>query len=139
MVLTIDPHKEEGNINFRDSTTILGSSQATLAVWGIQSPRVINVTRLSRETVILLEGGTLKRAQILFQEQESIVHLRKRGESSRNESQGSFSCFLRGQWPQGVGGGLFIAPTTKRAIGRLSTGQVQRKDYGSWSQTGQVR
>jgi hypothetical protein len=62
--------------------------------------------------VLLLEGGTLKRAQIFSQEQESRVNLRERGESSRNES-------------QGVGGGLFIAPTTKRAVGRLFNRQVQ--------------
>jgi hypothetical protein len=75
--------------------------------------------------VLLLEGGTLKRAQIFSQEQESRVNLRDRGESSRNESQGSFSCLLSGQWPQGVGGGLFIVPTTKRVVGRLPTGQVR--------------
>jgi hypothetical protein len=51
--------------------------------------------------VLLLEGGTLKRAQIFSQEQEPRVNLRERGESSINESQESFSCMLSGQRPKG--------------------------------------
>jgi hypothetical protein len=53
------------------------------------------------------------------------LNLRKREGSSRNGSQGSFSLLLSGQQPKGVGGGLFIAPTPKRAVGELFTGLVQ--------------
>jgi hypothetical protein len=35
--------------------------------------------------MLLLEGGTLKRAQIFSQEQDSRVKLRESGESSRTE------------------------------------------------------
>jgi hypothetical protein len=38
---------------------------------------------------------------------------------------GVFSLLLSGQQPKGVGGGLFIAPTPKRAIGELFTGLVR--------------
>jgi hypothetical protein len=71
----------------RGFTTILGSSRATLAIYGIQSPRVTNATRSSRERVRcsclkVAHSRELKSSQ----EQDSGVKLRKRGESSRTES-----------------------------------------------------
>jgi hypothetical protein len=65
--------------------------------------------------VLLLEGGTLKRAQTFSQEQESRVNLRERGESSRNGYQGCFSHLLSGQRPKGVGGRSIYSPHLKKS------------------------
>jgi hypothetical protein len=50
--------------------------------------------------------------------------LRERGELKLWISRKLFM-ILSGQRPKGVSGGLFIVPTSKRVIGRLSTEQVR--------------
>jgi hypothetical protein len=71
-VLTINPHEEEGNTNFSELTTLLGSSRATpshLGDWIPKSNRRNEVIEGDGD-VLLLEGGTLKEAQIFYQGQE---------------------------------------------------------------------
>jgi hypothetical protein len=80
LVLTINPHEEEGNTNFPglhhnhwelpDNFTYLGGS--------IPKSNKRNEVVKGEGEVILLESGTLKRAQIFFKEQDSRVKLRKR-------------------------------------------------------------
>jgi hypothetical protein len=85
--------------------------------------------------VLLLESGILKRAQIFSQEQDSRVKIL-----------GVY--FISCEWAtvSWAGGGLFIAPTSKRVVGESFTGQVRwttlesgEKLFASRPGTGQVR
>jgi hypothetical protein len=88
LILTINPHKEEGNTNFsghhRNPWEFLGnpSRQGDSIPKSNKRNEVIE----GEGEVLLLESGTLKRAQIFSQEQDSRVKLMKRGESSITES-----------------------------------------------------
>jgi hypothetical protein len=72
-VLTINPYEEESNTNFPGLTTLLGSSRATPSHLGEGIPKsnICNEAIEGEGEVLLLEGGTLKGAQIFSQEQES--------------------------------------------------------------------
>jgi hypothetical protein len=88
LVLTIKPHKEVGNINFsglHHKPWELPSNPSRLEDSIFKSNKHNKVVEKKGE-VPLFEGGTLKRAQIFSQEQDSRVKLRKRGESSRTKS-----------------------------------------------------
>jgi hypothetical protein len=83
LVLTINPHEEEGNINFlrlhHNPWELLGNPSRL----GDSIPKSNKHNEVIE--VLLLESGTLKRAQIFSQEQDSRMKFRKRGESSRIE------------------------------------------------------
>jgi hypothetical protein len=88
LVLTINPHEEEGNTNFS------GLHHNPLELPGNPSRLGDSIPKSNKHNeviegegaVLLLESGTLKRAQIFSQEQDSRVKLRKRGENLRTES-----------------------------------------------------
>jgi hypothetical protein len=87
LVHTINPHEEEGNTNF------LGPHHNPWELPGNPSHLGDSIPKSNKHNkfikgegeVLLLEDGTLKRAQIFSQEQDSRVKLRERGESSRTE------------------------------------------------------
>jgi hypothetical protein len=88
LVLTINPHKEESNTNFlglHHNPWKLSGNPSRLGD-SISKSNKRNEVIDGEDEVLLLESGTLKRAQIISQEQDSRVTLRKRGESSRTES-----------------------------------------------------
>jgi hypothetical protein len=88
LVLTINPHEEEGNTNFlglHHNPWELPGNPTRLGDSILKSNKCNEVVEGEGE-VLLIESGTLKRAQIFSQEQDSRVKLRKRGESSRTES-----------------------------------------------------
>jgi hypothetical protein len=60
--------------------------------------------------VLLLEGGTLKGAQIFSQEQESRLESWRERRELKLWISRRFFVFLSGQWLKEAGGGLFIAP-----------------------------
>jgi uncharacterized membrane protein len=75
--------------------------------------------------VLLLEGGTLKEAQIISQESRMRIEVLER---ERKELKHWISMcvhdFLSGLLFKGVGGGLVIAPTSKEPLEESFTGQV---------------
>jgi hypothetical protein len=88
LVLTINPHEEESNADFlglHHNPWELPSNPRRLGDSIPKSNKRNKVVEGDGE-VLLLESGTLKRAQIFSQEQDSRVKLRKRGVSSRTES-----------------------------------------------------
>jgi hypothetical protein len=83
LVLTINLHEEEDNTNFprlHHNPWELSSNPSHLGD-SIPKSNKCNKVIEGEGDVLLLESGTLKRAQIFSQEQESRVKLRKRGES----------------------------------------------------------
>jgi hypothetical protein len=83
--------------------------------------------RLSRERArcSYLKVAHSRKLKSSLKDKNQELNLRKRGGSSKNGSQGNFSLLMSGQQPKGAGGGQFIAPTPKRAVGELFTGLVQ--------------
>jgi hypothetical protein len=71
--------------------------------------------------VLLLEGGTLKEAQIFSQ--ESRIRIERKELKLWDLKECSY--FLSGQQPKGVCGGLFIAPTSKEPLEDSFTRQVR--------------
>jgi hypothetical protein len=88
LILTINPHEEEGNINFSGLHYNPWELPGNPSRLGDSIPKSNKHNEvIEREgAVLLLESDTLKRAQIFSQEQDSRVKLRKRGENSRTES-----------------------------------------------------
>jgi hypothetical protein len=88
LVLTINPHEEEGNTNFpvlhHNPWELLGNPSRLGGLIPMSNKR--NEVIKGEGEVLLLESGTLKRAQIFSQEQDSRVKFRKREKSSRTES-----------------------------------------------------
>jgi hypothetical protein len=83
LVLTINLHEEEDNTNFsrlHHNPWELSSNPSRLGD-SIPKSNKRNKVIEGEGDVLLLESGTLKRAQIFSQEQDSRVKLRKRGES----------------------------------------------------------
>jgi hypothetical protein len=88
LVLTINPHEEEGYTNIPSLHHNPWELPGNPSHLGDSIPKSNKHNEVSEGEgeVLLLESGTLKRAQIFSQEQDSRVKLRKRGESSRTES-----------------------------------------------------
>jgi hypothetical protein len=87
LVHTINPHEEEDNTNFlrpHHNPWELSGNPSRLGD-SIPKSNKRNEVIEGEGEVLLLEGGTLKRAQIFSQEQDSRVKLRERRESSRTE------------------------------------------------------
>jgi hypothetical protein len=85
LVLTINPHKKEDNTNFsrlHHNPWELPGNASHLG-YSIPESNKRNEVVEGEGEVLLLEGGTLKRAQIFSQEQESRVNLRERGERAQ--------------------------------------------------------
>jgi hypothetical protein len=117
----------------QDFTKILGSSRATpshLGDWIPKSNKRNEVVEREGE-VLWLEGGTLKEAWIFSQESRMKIEVLERERKGlKLWISNSILVFLSGQRPKGEYGGLFIAPTSKRSVGRFSTGQVW---WGHWT------
>jgi hypothetical protein len=77
--------------------------------------------------VLLLEGGTLKEARIFFQESRMRIEALEREREEGAQAFGSQREFLFSKWltTKGVGGGLFIAPTSKEPLQESFIGQVR--------------
>jgi hypothetical protein len=75
--------------------------------------------------VLLLEGSTLKEARIFSRESRMNVEVLEREEGAQALDLKECSHFF--EWPttQGVGGGLFIAPTSKEPLEESFTGYVR--------------
>jgi hypothetical protein len=75
--------------------------------------------------VLLLEGSTLKEARIFSRESRMKVEVLEREEGAQALDLKECSYFF--EWPtaQGVGGGLFIAPTSKEPLEESFTGYVR--------------
>jgi hypothetical protein len=88
LVLTINPYKVEGYTNFlglHHNPWELPGNPSHLGD-SIPKSNKCNEVIEGEDEVLLLESGTLKRAQIFSEEQDSRVKFRKRGESSKIES-----------------------------------------------------
>jgi hypothetical protein len=88
LVLTIHPNKEEDNTNFlglHHNPWELSGNPSRLGD-SIPKSNKCNEVIEGEGEVLLLESGTLMRAQIFSQEQDSRVKPKKRGENSRTES-----------------------------------------------------
>jgi hypothetical protein len=96
LVLTINPHEEEGYTNFlrlHHNTWELLGNPSRLGDSIPKSSKHNEVIKGEGE-VLLFESGTLKRAQIFSQEQDSRVKLRKRGERAQELNPRSVFFFL---------------------------------------------
>jgi hypothetical protein len=95
LVLTINPHEEEGYTNFglHHNPWELPVNPSCLAD-SIPKSSKCNEVIEGEGKVLLLESGTLKRAQIFSQEQDSRVKLRKRGERAQELNLRSVFHFL---------------------------------------------
>jgi hypothetical protein len=75
--------------------------------------------------VLLLEGGTLKKARIFSQESIMKIEVLEREEGAQALNLKEYSHFS--EWPMTQRGrwGLFIGSTSKRVVRRFSIGQVR--------------
>jgi hypothetical protein len=87
LVHTINPHEEEDNTNFPRSHHNPWELSGNPSHLGDSIPKSNKCNEVieGEGEVLLLEGDTLKRAQIFSQEQDSRVKLKERRESSKTE------------------------------------------------------